>query len=148
MESGYDKEIRKEMLDSFDKTFEDIRIRFIKNMDDARDEVEEYAKENLCDECKNFGVEGIIHVDDPASVTGNINFSEVLCLLKEGAVAYRTGWNGCDMTVEVQYPDKNSKMGLPYFYMTLPDTTKVPWIPSITDLFENDWVAVETGCDE
>lgn len=74
-------------------------------------------------------------------------FEEVLPLLRNGARAQRQGWNGTGLWVELQKPDSNSKMTLPYFYLTYPPKgdgtpeTRVPWTPSITDILSGDWEA-------
>lgn len=74
---------------------------------------------------------------------------------KAGKQIARKGWNGKGISVSVQYPDENSKMSHPYFYI---DTTGlqtdnadapknlVPWSPSQTDLFAEDWYVV--GAEE
>jgi len=53
-----------------------------------------------------------------------------------------TGWNGKNMYIEMQVPDENSKMTLPYIYMFTATEELVPWTPSQTDLFANDWEVV------
>ncbi|MEY4036599.1 MAG: hypothetical protein RL715_818, partial [Chloroflexota bacterium] len=46
---------------------------------------------------------------------------------------------------EIQRPDENSKMTLPYLYLNYPDSSphtpgaKVPWLASQTDLLTDDW---------
>ncbi len=52
---------------------------------------------------------------------------------------YRDGWNGKNMSVSIQYPDKNSKMTLPYLYMVTAQGDLVPWLASQTDLLATDW---------
>lgn len=75
-------------------------------------------------------------------------FEEVLPLLRKGARAHRQGWNGKGLSVELQLPDANSKMTLPYFFLTYPPKAvgappvRVPWVPSITDIFADDWEAL------
>ena len=79
------------------------------------------------------------------------SFSEALNALKAGANVARKGWNGKGIFIELQRPDKNSKMTSPYIFI---DTTglqtdnvnapksRVPWLASQTDLLANDWVIV------
>ena len=71
------------------------------------------------------------------------------------ASAWRAGWNGKGLSVELQVPDENSKMTLPYIFMNYPATpasetapanhinAKVPWLASQTDMLAKDWAIVE-----
>jgi len=52
----------------------------------------------------------------------------------------RSGWNGKNMYLELQIPDANSKMSLPYVYMKTADNNLVPWLCSQTDLLATDWM--------
>jgi hypothetical protein len=69
-----------------------------------------------------------------------VDFSEALIQLKQGSRLYRSGWNGKNMYVELQVPDNNSKMTLPYLYMRTVDSNFVPWLASQTDILADDWV--------
>ena len=80
-----------------------------------------------------------------------MDFGHALTLLKQGARAARRGWNGKGIYVELQRPDKYSKMTQPYLYIVTtglqtenPDAPKgvVPWLASQTDLLAEDWYAV------
>ncbi len=51
----------------------------------------------------------------------------------------RSGWNGKNMYLELQVPDANSKMSLPYVYIKTADNKLVPWLCSQTDLLATDW---------
>jgi hypothetical protein len=51
----------------------------------------------------------------------------------------RAGWNGKNMYLELQVPDENSKMTLPYVYMRTVQGDLVPWLCSQTDLLASDW---------
>jgi hypothetical protein len=51
----------------------------------------------------------------------------------------RAGWNGKDQYLELQVPDKDSKMTLPYVYIHTVQGDLVPWLCSQTDLLANDW---------
>lgn len=80
---------------------------------------------------------------------GLMTFGEALELLKKGKKVARKGWNGKGLWLELQRPDGNSKMTLPYVYLNYPsgdkyhDGSRVPWLASQTDMLENDWVEVE-----
>ena len=68
-----------------------------------------------------------------------MNFGEALTLVKNGHKIHRSGWNGSGMWVELQSPDVNSKMTLPYLFLAYPDGRTVPWLASQTDLLSSDW---------
>lgn len=51
----------------------------------------------------------------------------------------REGWNGKNMYLELQVPDANFKMTLPYVYMRTAQGDLVPWLCSQTDLLAIDW---------
>jgi hypothetical protein len=70
-----------------------------------------------------------------------MNFSEALSEVKGGNRIYRTGWNGKGQFIELQRPDENSKMSLPYLYITTVEGARVPWLASQTDLLAEDWIA-------
>jgi hypothetical protein len=59
--------------------------------------------------------------------------------LHNGDRVRRSGWNGKGMWLELQLPDANSKMSLPYVYMSTADGKLVPWLCSQTDLLALDW---------
>ena len=75
-----------------------------------------------------------------------MNFGEALAKLKDGKRVDRNGWNGKAMWIEMQKPDANSKMSLPYLYIEYPEGhpaypngSRVPWLASQTDLLSEDW---------
>jgi Protein of unknown function (DUF2829) len=80
-----------------------------------------------------------------------ISFSEALIALKNGQKVAREGWNGKGLSVELQIPDENSKMTLPYIFINYPATpasdtapinhinARVPWLASQTDILTDDW---------
>lgn len=84
-----------------------------------------------------------------------MNFGQALEALKQGSRVARQGWNGKGLSLNLQIPDENSKMTLPYIYMEYPSTpasetaplnhinAKVPWLASQTDMLSEDWVIVE-----
>lgn len=73
----------------------------------------------------------------------SFSFSTALGMLKDGAKVTRAGWNGPGQYLELQTPDENSKMTLPYIFITTVRGDLVPWFPSQTDLLMHDWMTVE-----
>jgi len=71
------------------------------------------------------------------------NFGWAIHQLKKGLKVQRSGWNGKGMYLELQIPDENSKMSLPYIYMKTADDNLVPWLASQTDMLSDDWDVVE-----
>ena len=80
-----------------------------------------------------------------------LDYSGALVALKGGAQVARAGWNGKGIFIQVQFTDENSFMTSPYIYIDSsgllsdnPDSPKnrVPWTPSQTDMFAEDWVLV------
>lgn len=70
------------------------------------------------------------------------NFGEAISELKKGNKVTRKGWNGKNMWLELQIPDANSKMTLPYIYMKTADNNQVPWLASQTDMLSEDWEVI------
>lgn len=74
-----------------------------------------------------------------------MDFGNALTALKAGKPVFRTGWNGKGLWLELQRPDANSKMTLPYIYINYPadaqntPNARVPWLASQTDLLAEDW---------
>jgi hypothetical protein len=54
----------------------------------------------------------------------------------------RKGWNGRNMYIQLQVPDKHSKMTLPYVYIRTVQGNLVPWLCSQADLIGEDWIQV------
>ena len=77
-----------------------------------------------------------------------MDFGASLQELKRGNKVARSGWNGVGLWLELQTPDANSKMTLPYIYINYPDDAKttpgakVPWLASQTDMLAEDWCVV------
>ena len=71
-----------------------------------------------------------------------MTFGEAVEVLKDGARVARSGWNGKNMYLELQRPDANSKMTLPYIYMFTVQKDLVPWLASQTDILSEDWQEV------
>lgn len=59
--------------------------------------------------------------------------------MRDGRRVTRSGWNGKGMYLELQVPDKFSKMTLPYVYMRTAQGDLIPWLCSQTDLLATDW---------
>lgn len=59
--------------------------------------------------------------------------------MHNGQKARRAGWNGKGMWLALQVPDENSKLSLPYIYMSTAQGDLVPWLCSQTDLLATDW---------
>ena len=77
-----------------------------------------------------------------------MDFGQVLDALKNKKKAFREGWNGGNITIQLQVPDENSKMNKPYIYIDTMNVVSqnekayksvVPWAPSQTDLLAEDW---------
>lgn len=54
----------------------------------------------------------------------------------------RAGWNGRGQCLELQVPDANSKMTLPYIFINTVQGDRVPWLASQTDILATDWEVV------
>ena len=90
-----------------------------------------------------------------------MNFSEALDLLKQGKKLQRKGWNGKNQMVAMQkgYPEgiptnKNTREAWdlkegelfvvePYLQIQTVNKSHAMWVPSINDLFAEDWEVVE-----
>ncbi len=68
-----------------------------------------------------------------------MEFESALRELKTGARVFRSGWNGKNMYLRIQYPDEGSSNTLPYIWMKTVDDKRVPWVASQTDLLSFDW---------
>ena len=71
---------------------------------------------------------------------GGYDFSDALRYLKRGCKVARKGWNGKGLFIQKEQID-----GIQSFF-TITDTKtgrKNTWVPSISDLFGEDWVFVE-----
>ncbi len=63
--------------------------------------------------------------------------------LFSGDKVARQGWNGRNQYIELQTPDANSKMTLPYVFIHTVQGELVPWLCSQTDLLADDWEIVD-----
>lgn len=69
----------------------------------------------------------------------SMNFGEALEALNQGSRVARENWNGPNQYLELQEPDDDSKMTLPYIFIRTVQGHLVPWLASQTDLLSNDW---------
>ena len=72
-----------------------------------------------------------------------MTFGAAIEVMKFGKRVTRAGWNGRGMWLALQIPDENSKMSLPYIYMSTVQGDLVPWLASQTDMLSEDWEVVE-----
>lgn len=78
-------------------------------------------------------------------LTDGMSFGLAIEALKKGLKVAREGWNGKGLWLELQVPDANSKMTLPYIFICYPSDAKntpgarVPWLASQTDMLADDW---------
>ena len=68
-----------------------------------------------------------------------MNFGQAIEALKQGQRVIRAGWNGKAMWLGLQRPDEQSKMRLPYIYISTVGGALGPWLPSQTDMLAEDW---------
>lgn len=68
-----------------------------------------------------------------------MNIGQAINHLQEGGSVARAGWNGANQFLTLQVPDANSKMTLPYIYITTVQGDRVPWHASQTDILASDW---------
>lgn len=59
--------------------------------------------------------------------------------MENGLSVTRAGWNGPGQYLNMQVPDENSKMTLPYIYIHTVQGDLVPWLCSQTDILAIDW---------
>jgi hypothetical protein len=85
------------------------------------------------------------HGSDERPALAHLSFGTALELLRQGEALARRGWNGRGQFIELQVPDKQSKMTLPYFYIRTVDGGLVPWLASQTDLLAHDWCVVRSA---
>lgn len=77
-----------------------------------------------------------------------LSFGAALEFIKGGAKAARAGWSEQGMSLQLQRPDANSKMTLPYLFLSYPanlsgaTAARMPWLPSHTDVLADDWYPV------
>lgn len=72
-----------------------------------------------------------------------MDIGDAIHTLNRSGRVRRRGWNGKNMWLELQKPDRDSKMTLPYVFMSTAQGDLVPWLCSQTDLLANDWEKAE-----
>ncbi|RAV17547.1 hypothetical protein DQP57_00545 [Mycobacterium colombiense] len=71
-----------------------------------------------------------------------MDYSFALHALQLGHAVARIDWDG-DGLLQLQLPDEDSKMTLPYVYITTANGERVPWSPSQADLLADDWYTID-----
>lgn len=79
----------------------------------------------------------------------NLDFGQALNALKNGEKVSCKSWHGKGMFLQLQRPDENSKMTMPYIFINIPKDhvstpggsayDRAPWVASQYDLMSNDW---------
>jgi hypothetical protein len=71
-----------------------------------------------------------------------MNFGQALELLKDGKCLSRKGWNGKNMYVVMEklYTSSNIEIANPCLLLYNVSGQYNTWIPSITDIFAEDWM--------
>jgi hypothetical protein len=69
-----------------------------------------------------------------------LSFSEALIALKEVKRVTRADWN--ETYLQMEWP--STKLTLPYIYMRTEQGHFVPWTPTQTDIFADDWFVVQS----
>lgn len=97
-------------------------------------------------EFMRYDISGVVsYKEKPVIQSGD--FGWAIKHLKDGKKVARKGWNGRGMYLELQVPDKNSKMTFPYPYFTIPDceegTRRIPYASTIVDIMSEDWEIVK-----
>jgi hypothetical protein len=77
-----------------------------------------------------------------------MNFGQALEAMKLGSKVTRVDWNrGRNISLEIQFPDINSKMTKPYIYMNK-DDDKFPCDLSCESLLADDWQIILDDVEE
>jgi hypothetical protein len=72
-----------------------------------------------------------------------MNFSQALEVLKSGSKVTRTDWKrGRNISLEIQVPDKHSKMTKPYIFMNKGDD-RFPCDLSCESILADDWEEIK-----
>ncbi len=72
-----------------------------------------------------------------------MDIGEAIDAMRDGEKVARKGWNEKGMWLALQQPDANSKMTLPYIFMSTVTGDLFPWLASQTDILANDWEVVD-----
>ncbi len=70
------------------------------------------------------------------------DFGIALNRMRIGCAVSREGWNGPGQFLRLQEQDAQSKMTLPYIFITTVQGDLVPWLCSQTDMLAEDWFEV------
>ncbi len=73
--------------------------------------------------------------------TDGLSFGLAVDSMRKGGKVKLPAW-GEDVFIQIQFPDDNSKMTAPYFYVTS-RFGLVPWIPTMIEQLSEAWVIVE-----
>lgn len=72
-----------------------------------------------------------------------MNFSDALNRLKEAHFLTRKTWKGRNIFISLRQSHENSFITSPYLYIGIDAVTRIPWEPSQSDLFAEDWELFE-----
>ena len=72
----------------------------------------------------------------------NLTFGLAIEAMKQGSEVTRSGWNNTNISLKIQFPDKDSKMTEPYIYMLKYDKL-FPVEVSCESMLAEDWVIVK-----
>jgi hypothetical protein len=75
--------------------------------------------------------------------TTDLPFEQALVHLKAGERLTRAAWDNPEIYLQIQRPDTQSKMTLPYLYMTR-HGERFPVDPSGESILATDWMVVES----
>lgn len=93
----------------------------------------------MCGESVSSSRDRTRTISTTVEVPAVYGFDAALRNLKQGQRITRAGWNGRGQHIELQVPDKHSRMTQPYAVLRNSSGDLVPWVPSQGDLFANDW---------
>lgn len=70
-----------------------------------------------------------------------MNFGEALECLKEGRQITTEGWG--DAYIQLYEPDDTDVVSIPYIFMELESGVRVVWMPTHTEILDDNWSVVE-----
>jgi hypothetical protein len=68
-----------------------------------------------------------------------LDFGRALQLLKKGYLTQRAGWSGKGKYIKLQIPEENSRIKVPYIYISTDEGKLIPWTASQADMLAEDW---------
>ena len=71
-----------------------------------------------------------------------MDIGQAIQKMKADCRVARLGWNGKEMYIKIQNPDRNSMMTESYVWMYTAQKGRIPWLCSQADLLANDWIVV------